>query len=538
MEASVTDKHRIGKDGLRDDGVAHYSADADSMALFDQAHAELDQMLVPVLRGSSGSRLFVAAFDGTWNDADLDPGHMTNVGRIREQITAFRESGDSSVGVGYVKGVGTQNNALTRTLDGALGYTYEERLEEMYSLFSAQAKDWLREDPDTQISIANIGFSRGAEQAAGFARLVHERGIQDPDGAIVRRDESGRTTIAYTKPPLVPPGQIAQAVGLFDPVGTGEPRNHDRRLPPSVISGFQITAQDEKRGLFKSTSIIDQGMTIDGRFLAVMSPGGHSNIGGGYHRDGLSRRNGNLMIDYLNSLSDTPFLQKQPEPDDPRLNVVHRSEQGMLLYRLWNKVDRQGPDGVVETLAPHGVCRIVPDCRNAEPLDSQLASRFQFRRNGDALQSPADVRLSTPLDPTHPDHALLRQSQSAVYRLDASLGRTPDEHSERMAAFLLPAARQAGLQRIDHAMLSERTSTTAGGHYVFAIEGELDSPMKKWTRVETGMAVATPVADSFQQLEQIQREQALQANAQARDQQQPSDLHTQQQEHQQRALAR
>jgi hypothetical protein len=46
-------------------------------------------------------------------------------------------------------------------------------------------------------------------------------------------------------------------VGLFDAVGTGEPvREHDRRLPPSVISGFQIISADERRGLFKSDRII------------------------------------------------------------------------------------------------------------------------------------------------------------------------------------------------------------------------------------------------------------------------------------------
>ncbi|KAF1720233.1 T6SS phospholipase effector Tle1-like catalytic domain-containing protein [Pseudoxanthomonas wuyuanensis] len=536
----MTDKHKIGKDGLPDDGVAHYSADAEDMALFDRAHAELDEMLIPVLHASSRDRLYLAAFDGTWNDADLDPEHMTNVGRIREQINALRENGETGIGVGYVNGVGTQSNALVRTLDGALGYTYEERLEEMYSLFSTQAKAWLREDPDVRISIAAVGFSRGAEQAAGFARLLHERGIQDPDGAIVRSDGSGRTTIEYSKPPLVPAGQVAQAVGLFDPVGTGEPRNHDRRLPPSVISGFQITAQDERRGLFKSTSIIDQGMTADGRLLAVMGPGAHSNIGGGYHRNGLSERSGNLMVDFLNSLSGKPYLQKQPEPDDPRLNVVHRSEQGMLLYRLWNKVDRQGPDGVVEELAPRGVCRVVPDCRNAEPMDSQLASRFEFRRNGEALPSAAAARLTTPLDPGHPDHALLRQSQSAVYRLDASLGRRPDEHSERLAAFLLPAAKQAGLRRIDHAVLSQQTATSAQGQYVFAVEGDLDSVMNKWARAETGVAIDTPAADSFRRLERVNREQALEADAQTNQLQPPPEPQSQSQQNQdqQRAMAR
>ncbi|MGO4782137.1 DUF2235 domain-containing protein, partial [Lysobacter sp. 2RAB21] len=75
-------------------------------------------------------------------------------------------------------------------------------------------------------------------------------------------------------------GQVPQAVGLFDPVGTGEPRNHDRRLPPTVMSAFQITAEDERRDQFKSTNILHDGFAEDRRFLNVTVGGAHSNIGG------------------------------------------------------------------------------------------------------------------------------------------------------------------------------------------------------------------------------------------------------------------
>lgn len=528
------DKHEPGKDGVLEDGVRHYPADAHDMSLFAIANQALGSLPTPVFHstGNSHQRLFLAAFDGTWNDADNDPEHMTNVGKIRDQVRALRESGNDTVHAGYVAGVGTQADWLVKTLDGAIGYTYDKRLEEMYEQFIRKSDQWLKEDPTAQISIANIGFSRGAEQAAGFTRMIHERGIQDPSG-ITTRDESGRTTIEYTKPPLVPPGQTAQAVGLFDPVGTGEPRNHDRRLPPSVISGFQLTAEDERRGLFKSTSIIDQGMTADGRFLAVMVPGAHSDVGGGYHRDGLSTRSGNLMIDYLNSLSDTPFLQKQPESGDLAVNVVHRSEQGMLLYRVWDKVDRRQSDGVVEELAPKSVCRVVADCRNAEPVDAKVAGRFEFRRNGDAPPLPAASGAYSPLDADHPDHALFRQSRSAVQRMDAGLGRASDEASERLAAYLVPAARQAGLERIDHAVLSEGNGKIERGQYVFAVEGEPDASLKKLARVETQLATATPVAESFRQLEEANR-QRLQATST-----QPlPEPPLQQQEEQRRALGR
>lgn len=128
---------------------------------------------------------------------------------------------------------------------------------------------------------------------------------------------------------------------------SGKPCRHDRRLPPSVRSGFAIVAEDERRNLFQSTSIIDQGLSTDGRFLGVTTGGPQANVGGGVHLSGLSVRAGNLMTDYLNSLSDAQFLQKRPEPLAPELNVVHRSEEGLFgLYRT-NVFDRDGERGTV-----------------------------------------------------------------------------------------------------------------------------------------------------------------------------------------------
>src|SRR3569623_304617 len=108
----------------------------------------------------------------------------------------------------------------------------------MYRRFIEQAQKWRREDPLADIRLADIGFSRGAEEAARFSRLVHERGIQDPLGAAYTHDHHGNIThVEYTKPPLVEPGKVAQVVGLFAPVGTGAPVNdYDRRLTPSMMS--------------------------------------------------------------------------------------------------------------------------------------------------------------------------------------------------------------------------------------------------------------------------------------------------------------
>ena len=482
----MDEKHERGKDGILEDGVSHYPADAHDMQTFQDATRDLSQFRTPLLIQTSNQheRLYVAAFDGTGNDVNSDPEHATNVAKIRDQIETLNRAGDYSIEVGYVAGPGTQANPIERGRDGARGHTYDERLEDMYKLFIEQVSKWHDEDPDVQIRLANIGFSRGAEQAAGFARLVHERGIQNPDGAIYTRNSQGQiTNVEYTKPPLVPAGQVAQAVGLFDPVGTGEPVNEkDRRLPPSVISGFQLIAEDERRGLFRSSRIIDPGMTPDGRFLGVVVAGAHSDVGGSYHRDGLGIRNGNLMIDFLNSLSDKSFLDKTHEPDDPRLNVVHRSEEGMLLYRAWDKDDRLKPEGYVERLVPRDQVAKVPDAYNAEPRDETLNRQFERRpvpigpvsdalpkqqppraqhqeQGGDRRHSPAPTPVTTR-DPTsqipehlrdfrhpeHPRHPGFQGFLAGLEKVQAGYlqgSRLPEnvrpEHFERIAAALTAA---------------------------------------------------------------------------------------------------
>ncbi|TBR36741.1 MULTISPECIES: T6SS phospholipase effector Tle1-like catalytic domain-containing protein [Dyella] len=369
--------HEIAKDGIRKDGVSHYEATSDQLASFENAHNSLRSFYTPRLMSSESSRqrIFIAAFDGTGNDALNDPTHKTNVGNISAEIDAIS---DPRIATSYLRGPGTQEDVASRLWDGATGYTHDRRAEDMYKSFTDQAREWLEEDPRADISVVAIGFSRGAEIAAQFTRIVDERGIQNPDGAeyVVGSDKLVRRAV-HSLPPLVAPGEVPQAVGLFDPVNTGRPEDRDRRLPPSVVSGFQIIAGDERRNKFKSDHIIDPGLSPDGRFLGVTVAGAHSDIGGSYHRNGLSVRSGHLMKDYLNSLSDQPFLQKKLEPDNPGLNVVHRSEEGMLLYRLDRKVDRQSPEGQNKLLVPMSQRNKVDNPYDAEPRDEAIHNRFE-----------------------------------------------------------------------------------------------------------------------------------------------------------------
>ncbi|HEX8956734.1 MAG TPA: DUF2235 domain-containing protein, partial [Burkholderiaceae bacterium] len=477
MSAQAEDK--LDPDGIQNDGVSTYPADAQRLQTYADAEQKLAQFQAPVFIHADNphERLYVAAFDGTGNDKDKDPQHETNVGKIYDQIN--RRNSDPRIRGGYVAGPGTEDGWLARTYDGATGHTYEPRLEAMYKQFIEQASDWKNEDPQADIRLAETGFSRGASQAAGFARMVHERGIQDPAGAEYTKDADGRITgVQYTKPPLVAPGQVAQAEMLFDPVSTGEPMKHDRRPPPSVVSGMQIIAEDEKRPAFPSDHIIRPGQTPDGRFLGVTVAGAHSDVGGSYHRDGLAARSENLAINYLNALSDKPFLTNVAEPADPRLNVVHRSEEGFPFnIDPRHHINRDTAQGYNEREVPQDIHitqeRIgrdtvsvatytekpgVSDAFHAEPRDEKLNQQFNWQtvQTGQPSQpgEPGNpIAKNGAIDGVNPNGYLQNQGGAGTLTLATASALPVDasrkETTDHLLAALLsddPAVMHAGVE--------------------------------------------------------------------------------------------
>jgi len=142
------------------------------------------------------------------------------------------------------------------------------------------------------------------------------------------------------------------------------------------------------------------------------------------------------------------------------------------------------------------------------PLTAAAVSRFQEDRHlrvdgiadaqtRDAMhQSILASTAGTQLDhATHPDHELYRQALGAVQRLDAQHRRDSGEHSENLAAALTVAARREGLSKIDHVILSEDKSNT------YAVQGEIDSPLKRIAGVSTAEAAVTPIKGSSASLE-------------------------------------
>lgn len=174
-------------------------------------------------------------------------------------------------------------------------------------------------------------------------------------------------------------------------------------------------------------------------------------------------------------------MRTQFHPDDPNR---HRPLARSPWLLAGGKPDADARD----TLATHDTLHVRSHDTGASP--GMPASAVPRATSFD----PTD-----PRDPLHPRHALWTSTETAVRRLDASLGRTPDAASERMTASLYARAVERGMTRVDHVVLSIATADRPAGHTVFAVQGALDDPAKLRTQMPTADAIAQPVEASLRQ---------------------------------------
>lgn len=466
---------------------------------------------VPVLQHANDSHqyLMYSLFDGTGQDADNPEQRPSNVGHLKAQL--FRLAADSSLRIGahYEEGIGSQKNFFVRYADGLIAFTWDDRIKDAYRAIASKTQEWKAQDPDARISIGHVGYSRGGVLVPGLARLIDHYGIAEPDGLSFGRDAQGNLTVISAKPPLIAPGEVAQAVGLFDPVATNMPRNYDARLPPSVISGFSILAASERREAYPHQAILDLEMTADGRFVGAKVPGGHSNVGGGNRDDGLESLAFNAMIDHVNGWRDRPTFSYRALPDDPARYTVYQVRGITAVPGL----DDDGERNLRDRLAN---CKIVDPCRDSEPIDRALAGQFEYRLLRPSAPAPAwpatalaanrdSAPVPSPSDPAHPDHVRLERIRDGVRTLDEGTGKAYDAASERLSRSLLAASKEQALDRVDHVLLGN------DGRQLFAVEGGVSDPWRRWASVEVMQAMRTPLEQSDAKLDSANQRNAQQA---------------------------
>ncbi|HEV7775866.1 MAG TPA: XVIPCD domain-containing protein [Luteibacter sp.] len=120
--------------------------------------------------------------------------------------------------------------------------------------------------------------------------------------------------------------------------------------------------------------------------------------------------------------------------------------------------------------------------------------RLETVNHAQAPSHPAPPHLDQP---GHPDNAMYKQALDGIHRLDAQHQRRPDQRSDNLAAALVVAARSDGMSKIDHVVLNDDASRA------FAVQGELNSPLKRVVDVQTQQAIVTPIDQSGQALRLI-----------------------------------
>lgn len=135
------------------------------------------------------------------------------------------------------------------------------------------------------------------------------------------------------------------------------------------------------------------------------------------------------------------------------------------------------------------------------PIVGRDAAGGHIEPAGSAVpaQSPVaegeDILLRAALD-----HELHEQIRGKVAELDAANGRNADATSERLIASLLVVAKQNGLDRVDHVVLSRQTEHRAAAEQIFVVKGALEDPAALRAVANTGEAAQRPVQESLDTL--------------------------------------
>lgn len=246
-------------DNEKDLGKGQIPLSVEDMNLWYRKISELESDSLPLVVGDILNRpVFVAVFDGTWNDREDRNSPVTVPGLLSRELEAL-QAGSRDLEVKYYNGVGTRVSWMRSMYEGATGEGTIDRAINAFSDFQAYIKQ-----TGVVPAVYTIGFSRGAASARHFLNLV------DP----VLRGQSNRGLLER-------PYSFAL---LYDTVATGQTSLLKLGIPPTTLSAVHFTASHERRLMFPVVDILPDGVKarVGQRIVEVPLPAAHSNLGGGY----------------------------------------------------------------------------------------------------------------------------------------------------------------------------------------------------------------------------------------------------------------
>lgn len=309
----------------------------------------------------------VVCSDGTWNlrdqlDKSTGKRRPTNVTKVARGVLARAPDGIDQV-VYYHDGVGT-GGGMDKYSGGAFGSGIENNVRNIYRFI---AYNYL---PGDELYL--FGFSRGAFTVRTLTGFMNQVGLlqKDDDYYVpeiyacyesTHERGSAEWNHAFRKVKDHQPAPPIRMIGVWDTVGAlGAPgvmghffngkkyQYHDVGLTPQIQHAYHAMALDERRKPF-IPDLWKRPLNWAGTVEQAWFAGVHSNVGGGYPRDGLANEALHWMIEKAERLG-LAFDQKYLSHFVPCFNST-LNDSMTNAYRVLGGYER-----VIGTVRDSGEC--------------------------------------------------------------------------------------------------------------------------------------------------------------------------------------
>jgi hypothetical protein len=267
----------------------------------------------------------ILCFDGTGNDPEdsvqslgfagsVEDDNITNVLKLHllfggDLKTKAEPGGQMSF---YYSGVGTYGSWFDK-LRNKLRAPEDE---DVASILRRSIQDLFKHhEPGDRLYV--FGFSRGAAIARRFASILSQTfpalGREKPSITFLGVFD---TVAAINRPNLFKEEVKPASDVVFE----------NRTLSPLIQEALHLLSLDERRTAFLPTLINRQDNVTE-----VWFPGAHSDVGGGFHYDGLADQTLQFMLDWL--MREHPELQILTPEQVPYEDLFDDDEEEVIQYR-------------------------------------------------------------------------------------------------------------------------------------------------------------------------------------------------------------
>jgi len=286
---------------------------------------------------------------------------------------------------------------------------------------------------------------------------------------------------------------------------------------------------------------ISDGQTTTGYGFAPATPGATNGAGEISPNDHV--RYQNPMYERQFAISAEQYAQlktfgeRTRMDEDPRFDLHYRDARNNCVDYTWAALNVAGinqrrayeqgetPSIREVILGPNdqfrrdGRLRPIDNARDLDLLRDPIPNHplnETIRRDPPVLDGFNFIRRALsdtdPRDPSHPDHDRFQRIEQLVYAEDTRRGRTPDERSDNLVASLTVLSKRSGVEPLNLAFsVEDKSRALVAGQNVFLYDGDpVREPWYQRAAMPTEQAIRTPVAESFRELEVVNRQMAQQ----------------------------